>query len=498
MAIYHCSIKNIGRSGTKSAVASAAYRSCDILFDEEQGKHINYQKKAGLEFSEIILCENAPEEYANREKLWNAVQGIEKAKDARFAREFVVAIPAELNKEQRRELIHNFAQTLANEGMCVDVNIHNKGDGNPHAHIMVTTRGIDENGKWKSKEKKDYALDENGERIPIIDKKTGEQKLDSRHRKQWKRVTVEANNWNSREKCIEWRQRWREYANRYLDEEHKIDERSYKEQGVDLIPTIHEGAFEREMARKGGFSKRCSYNEEVRKRNKRRKYGYIAPSMFSFTGDWYGKTGEIFLTKDKKVGFVDMKSHLEVRKTDEETVLSALKHAQEKWGSIKLNGSKEYIDKCIELAIRNDITITNPELQEQIEAKKQALAKQEQNEISRKEQLNERFRKFINARTDDGQPRGIGEREQRTEGQKSGIDYEAEQRRLADKTAERRQLDARADAAYQKRATYENEQLERNDEGERARLKYESWQVGRRETGNIRRKEEQPTKKRGR
>ncbi len=500
MAYYHFQIKNIGRRGAKSAVASVAYRSCDKLFDEEQGKQINYSGKQGLEFSEVILCENAPKEYANRETLWNEVQKVEKTKDARFAREFVVAIPVELNKEQRRELIHNFAKSLADEGMCVDVNIHNTGKGNPHAHIMVTTRGIDENRKWKSKEKKVYELDSDGKPIPIIDKKTGKQKVDKQNRKQYKRVTIEANDWNKKKKCIEWRQRWREYANRYLDEEHKIDERSYKEQGKEQIPTVHEGYYAHEKRKKiengdieAELPSVCKHNNRVVMTNKviqnrkKKKYGYIASSMFSFTGDWHGELSEIFLTKDKKVAFVDIKNHILVRKKDAETVLSALKHAQEKWGSVKIHGSKEYIDKCIELAIRNDITITNPELQEQIEAKKQALAKQEQQNndfIERKEKEGDRQEERIQQggvtdhSAETTRPTGeTGQGDRPVETGKTEFDYAAERRRLADKRAERGQRDARTG---EQRIDYEAEQrkladirTEINDNDAKAETRYQ-------------------------
>lgn len=267
MAIYHCSIKNIGRSSGKSAVASSAYRSGERLEDMETGLSHDYTKKSGIEYTEIILCENAPREYQNRETLWNEVQKIEKASDARLAREWEVAIPRELSLEQGQKLVHDFGQSLADEGMCVDIAIHDKGDGNRHAHIMGTTRPIKENGEWGAKEKKAYALDDKGERIPVIDEKTGQQKVDSRNRKQWKRETIEANDWNKSEKVEEWRERWAEHCNRYLEPEQQIDHRSYERQGSEQVPTIHEGYVARQIEHRGGVSEVCQVNRDIREYN---------------------------------------------------------------------------------------------------------------------------------------------------------------------------------------------------------------------------------------
>lgn len=267
MAIYHCSIKNIGRSSGKSAIAASAYRSGEKLEDLETGVHHDYTKKRGIEYTEIILCKNAPREYQDRATLWNEVHKIEKVNDARLAREWELAIPKELSLEQGQKLVHDFGKSLADEGMCVDIAIHDKGDGNRHAHIMGTTRQIKENGEWGAKEKKAYALDDKGERIPVIDPNTGEQKVDSRNRKQWHRVTVEANDWNKREKVEEWRERWAEYCNHYLKKENQIDHRSYKRQGIEQMPTIHEGYVARQIEQRGGNSEVCQLNRDIKEYN---------------------------------------------------------------------------------------------------------------------------------------------------------------------------------------------------------------------------------------
>ena len=120
MAIYHCSVKNISRSSGRSAVACAAYRSGEELEDLETGITHDYRKKTGIAFTEIFLCKNAPEKFQNREELWNEVEKIEKAADARLAREIEVAIPRELSLEEMKNLVAGYAKVLTEEGMCVD------------------------------------------------------------------------------------------------------------------------------------------------------------------------------------------------------------------------------------------------------------------------------------------------------------------------------------------------------------------------------------------
>jgi hypothetical protein len=263
MPIYHCSVKNISRGSGKSSVASASYRSGEQLEDERQGLTFHY-KKSEVAYSEIFLCKNAPQEYRDRGTLWNAVEQAEKQNNARLAREWEVALPNELSLDQCKELVNEFAQSLADEGMCVDVNIHWK-DGNHHAHIMGTTRPIKENGEWGAKEKKNYVLDENGERIPILNE-DGTQKLDSRNRKQWKRELVDSTGWNREEKVTEWRNKWETMTNKALEKaniKERVSAKSYEEQGIEKIPTIHEGYVARKMEQNGKTAERCEINREI-------------------------------------------------------------------------------------------------------------------------------------------------------------------------------------------------------------------------------------------
>jgi hypothetical protein len=268
MSIYHCSIKNISRSSGRSAVACAAYRSGEELEDLETGITHDYRKKTGIAFAEIFLCKNAPERFQNREELWNEVEKIEKAADARLAREIEVAIPRELSLEEMKNLVAGYAKMLTEEGMCVDAAIHLKV-GNPHAHLMCTTRKIKADGTWDQKEKKVYALDEFGNKIPVIDQETREQKIGARGRRIWKRVTVAANDLNAKENVEKWRKMWSEHCNAYLEPEQQIDHRSYERQGKkDVIPTIHEGYAAREMEKRGKLAERCEINREIAAANR--------------------------------------------------------------------------------------------------------------------------------------------------------------------------------------------------------------------------------------
>ena len=259
MAIFHLHCQIIGRSSGRSAIAAVAYRAGEKLTDQETGIVSDYTRKGGVVYSEIQLCENAPAEYADRATLWNSVEAIEKTKDARLAREIEVALPRELSEQEWRQMIRNYCQdNFVSRGMIADWSIHHpdKADDNPHCHIMLTTRGIKEDGSWDAKERKVYALDANGARIPVIDPKTGEQKIGARGRKMWERETVQANDWNDKDNILKWREAWAEECNRWIDVyneknvqniEH-VDHRSYADQGIDKIPGIHVGVASKEMA----------------------------------------------------------------------------------------------------------------------------------------------------------------------------------------------------------------------------------------------------------
>ena len=174
MAIYHCSIKIISRGKGKSAVAAAAYRSGESLTNEYDGITHDYTRKGGIVHTEILLPDNAPAAYADRSVLWNAVEKAEKAKNAQLAREIEIALPHELTREQGISLVREYVkEQFVNAGMCADICLHDKNDGNPHAHIMLTMRPIEQDGSWGAKQKKEYILDKDGNKIywicPLVD-----------------------------------------------------------------------------------------------------------------------------------------------------------------------------------------------------------------------------------------------------------------------------------------------------------------------------------------
>ena len=298
MSIYHCSIKVVSRAGGRSAVASAAYRAGEKLYNEETGLTHDFTHKGGVVMNEVILPDNAPRRYLDREVLWNEVQQIEKRSDAQFAREVEVALPNEMSREQQIECVRSFIQdNFIKEGMIADWALHDKGDGNPHAHILLTLRGIDEHEQWLQKQKTVFAngRDEKGRaiydptkpsydpkrkeetskyRIPQLDK-DGKQKVRVRKGKGteylWEKITVPENDWNDHSKAEIWRSSWAEHCNRYLAKDKQIDHRSYARQGIDQVPTIHEGVVARQMEAEGKLADRCQINREVRERNSLRK-----------------------------------------------------------------------------------------------------------------------------------------------------------------------------------------------------------------------------------
>lgn len=268
MAIYHFTTSIVKASKGKCAVASAAYISAGTLYDERLGRTFSYTRKEEVIFTEIFLPKNAPLEFLDRETLWNVVEKVQNKSNSRYARMFEMALPNELTTEQQIELAGKYIQkNFVDKGMIADFALHKK-EGNNHIHVMTTVRGFTKNGTWASMEKKDYARDENGNRIPLIDSATGLQKRGKKNDLQWKRGTVKRNEWNSRKQLLEWRKNWAEECNKYLPEDKHIDHRSYKEQGIDKIPTIHEGYAARQMKERGKVSDRIRMNEEIRHQNR--------------------------------------------------------------------------------------------------------------------------------------------------------------------------------------------------------------------------------------
>ena len=259
MAIYHCTIKIISRGKGMSAVGASAYRSGEILKNEYDGVTHDFTRKRGIAHTEILLPPHAPPDFADRSTLWNSVEKIEKAKNSQLAREIEVALPVELDREKQIQLVREYVQdNFVSAGMCADIAFHDKKNGNPHAHIMLTMRPLEQSGEWGAKSKKEYILDKNGQRIKL---KNGS----------FKTRKVDLTDWNDKDKAEVWRQAWADVTNRYLAEQNipqRIDHRSYERQGIEQIPTVHMGVAATQMERKGIVTEKGEKNRLIREQNR--------------------------------------------------------------------------------------------------------------------------------------------------------------------------------------------------------------------------------------
>ena len=307
MAIFHFTIKIVGRSKGRSIIAASAYFNGDVMKNEETGRVSYYTSKKEVVYTQLMMCENAPPAWAEvpeenikrfmnsvrykraddkdavlekfrltfrKQRLWNKVLKVEKDSDAQLGRLIEFSLPKEWSRKEQIQCTTEFVQTnFVDKGMCADWSIHDKGDGNPHVHLLLTMRPFREDGSWGNKEVKDWAFvrdaDGNividtehpnwwqdkknpercGIRIPILIE-NGNQKVGARNRKQWKRVVVDATGWNDPKNCELWRSEWAKLCNRHLPKEKWIDHRSFARQGRLEIPTIHEGANARKIENK--------------------------------------------------------------------------------------------------------------------------------------------------------------------------------------------------------------------------------------------------------
>ena len=303
MAIYHLEAKVVSRGAGRSAAAAAAYLSCSRIYNDYDGVQHDYTRKQGLVWQRVFLPPQVPPEWQAREKLWNAVEAAEKAKDNRLAREFVVTLPIELNQEQQIFLVEKFVQEqFVADGMCADVAIHDTDGHNPHAHILLTVRPLDAKGQWQYKTEKEYLCVRNGEEKGFTASeflkaqkegwekqypyKVGRKKVymassaaeiqglvrADKHPKssRYGRQNPITLRWNSEEQLLQWRGNWAAAANLALEQaghEERIDHRSHAARGLEETPTIHEGVAARAMERKGITSDRCELNRQIRADN---------------------------------------------------------------------------------------------------------------------------------------------------------------------------------------------------------------------------------------
>ena len=304
MAIYHMQAKVVSRGSGRSAVAASAYMSCSRIYNDYDGIQHDYTRKHGLIYQEVMLPPMAPPKWKNREQLWNAVEAAEKTKDSQLAREFVVALPIELDKDSNISLLQNFIQkNFVDMGMCADFAIHDTDGHNPHAHILLTVRPLNENGTWQYKTEKEYLCIKDGEEkgftasefkdaqkegwekqyrykagkkkvylTPSAAQEKGYERIDKHPKStRYGRQNPISEQWNSEEQLCLWRANWADAVNKMLALNQinaAIDHRSFAAQGITEQPTIHEGYIAQNMEKKGMIADRCEINRRVRADNR--------------------------------------------------------------------------------------------------------------------------------------------------------------------------------------------------------------------------------------
>ena len=324
MAIYHLSVKIIGRSSGRSSVAAAAYRSGDVLTNQYDGITHDYSKKHWIEHTEILLLPNAPESFKDRSALWNAVELAEKSSNAQLAREVELALPRELTLSQQTALTRAYIeQNFISQGMCADFAIHNPpvtdGKGipldaegnrtqnpdkmifhNPHAHIMLTMRPLSSSGEWQPKSQKCYLCRKDNEEKSIpasafkeaesegwrkqYQYKVGKRKIwltqesaakrdlkqASREPKSEKALNPVIADWNSKDSLLRWRESWADMCNQALKDNNisvQIDHRSYESQGINKIASVHLGPSAYRAEKRGVKTELGNLNREIAKDN---------------------------------------------------------------------------------------------------------------------------------------------------------------------------------------------------------------------------------------
>ena len=334
MALFHLSVTQTKRSAGQSAIASAAYRAGERLYSEYYGEYSDYTRKGGVICSDILLPSHAPPEYADRQTLWNAVEKAERGKNAQLAYSFDIALQNEFSLEENIALARQFLlENFVSRGMVVDFAVHqpDREDGgipNPHFHVLCPIRPIEQNGKWGLKQRRVYELDEDGNRIRDADGK-------------FVFNAVPTTDWGSPETLEHWREAWAKMCNAKFEEKGlpcRIDHRSYLRQGLDLLPTVHEGPAVRQMEARGITTDKGDLNRWIRATNAllkdlRRKVktlmGWIgevreelskpqAPTLADLLGAYYGARNAGAWSNKGKVGnlqkFADTVSYLTEQK----------------------------------------------------------------------------------------------------------------------------------------------------------------------------------------
>ena len=262
MASYHLHVDPIQRSKGHSSVAAIAYRAGEKLHNEYDGITHDYTRKSGVVHSEIMLPQNAPKEFQDRSTLWNAVEKSERRWDSQTARDMDIALPIEFDLQENISLVKDYInENFVDKGMCVDFAIHDTKSGNPHVHIMLTTRNVSEDGfKLKNRD------------------------------------------WNQKKMLMQWRKSWADICNeRYhakgIDE--RIDHRTLEAQGIDREPTIHIGPTAKAIERAGRDSDRVRENNAIIARNKAKETKITAEYMHELKQGHFILDKAINATKQK-------------------------------------------------------------------------------------------------------------------------------------------------------------------------------------------------------
>ena len=264
MSLYHFSVKQVSRGKGQTVVGSAAYISGQKLHNDYYEEIHDYTRKQGVIFDEIMLPDYVPDRFSDRQTLWNEVEFAEKGKRAQLAYSFNIALQNELTMEENVKLAREFCrEQFVSRGMIVDMAVH-EGESsdpeiadNPHFHVLVPIRPMNPDGTWGKKQRREYKLDEEGNRI----RDEGGKYIFS---------AISTTGWNSPELLEEWRKQWADKVNAAFRENGlaaRIDHRSYEKQGIELIPTIHEGYEVRAMERKGIRTVVGDLNRAIRKLN---------------------------------------------------------------------------------------------------------------------------------------------------------------------------------------------------------------------------------------
>lgn len=268
MEVISLHVGTVSRGEGRSSVQMAAYCSRSKMLDERTGRTYNHTGRSGLVYHEVMLPDHAPDIFFDSEVLWNSVEKVEESRNARLARAIIVALPKELDAKKHIAMVRQYVQEyFVKSGMCADVSIHDKGDGNPHAHILLTTRPLDCAGRWMGKQHRNYLLDKNGERI--FDPVKGRYKLGR---------SIKTHNWDDSDRVQEWRAGWAKACNaqfRQCGIDKEVTCLSYAKQGVDREPTKHLGAKARAMEDRGIPTNRGNDNRRIiaeRQRQDRQRF----------------------------------------------------------------------------------------------------------------------------------------------------------------------------------------------------------------------------------